>query len=236
MGNDDRESVLVIDDEEDLRNLLLYKLGEAGFRAEAAATARAGLAAVASLHPTVLVLDLMLPDLPGTEVCKRLRADAAYRDLGILILSARGEETDRVVGLEIGADDYVVKPFSVREVVARVRALARRVSDRRAAPPPTEERMLRWRELRVDPVAHRAFLAGVELALTPMEFRLLALLLAPPERAFSRDRLLDEVWGITADVTTRTVDTHVKRLREKLGAVGELVETVRGVGYRLRPA
>ena len=229
------DTVLVIDDEADLRELLTFKLREAGFAVSAVATATAGLAAAQAEHPAVVVLDLMLPDLPGTEVCKRLRADPTARDVAILMLTAKGEEMDRVLGLELGADDYVTKPFSVRELVARVRALARRVSDRREAPPVTEDRLLRWKNLTADPAAHRVHLDDREIILTPLEFKLLVLLLSHPERAFTRDSLLDEVWNISAEVTTRTVNTHVKRLREKLGSYGELIETVRGVGYRLRP-
>jgi two-component system phosphate regulon response regulator PhoB len=227
------ESVLVVDDEADLRNLVVMKLKEAGFVAEGAPNAAQALAAAARLRPVVVVLDLMLPDRPGTEVCKALRADPLLRDAGVLMLTAKGEEVDRVLGLELGADDYVVKPFSVRELVARVRALARRVGDRRA-PKPEAPDMLRWKGLEVDARAHRVTADGEELVLTPLEFRLLSMFLAQPGRAFTRDQLLDSVWNISADVTTRTVDTHVKRLREKLGAYGDIIETVRGVGYRLR--
>jgi two-component system phosphate regulon response regulator PhoB len=226
-------SVLVVDDEADLRNLLLFKLREAGFVAEAAASATEALSAAARLRPSVVILDLMLPDLPGTEVCKRLRADPMLGDLGILMLTAKGEETDRVVGLEIGADDYVVKPFSVRELVARVRALSRRVSDRRSVAG-AEPQRLTWRDLVVDTAAHRIHIGDREVLLTPIEFRLVTVLLTKEGRALSRERLLSEVWNITADVTTRTVDTHVKRLREKLEDYGDLIETVRGVGYRVR--
>jgi two-component system phosphate regulon response regulator PhoB len=235
MTSSPAERVLVVDDEADLRELLLFKLREAGFEVEAVATALEGLAAAARLAPAVVVLDLMLPDLPGTEVCKRLRADPDARDIAILMLTAKGEEVDRVLGLELGADDYVVKPFSVRELVARVRALARRVRDRRTAPPASEERLLRWKGITVDPAAHRVRRDGEEIVLTPIEFKLLVLLLSSPQRAFTREILLDDVWNISSEVTTRTVDTHVKRLREKLGPYGELIETVRGIGYRLRP-
>ncbi len=228
--------ILVIDDEADLRNLLVYKLKEEGFTAEAAATAREGIAAATRLVPAVVILDLMLPDQPGTEVCKKLRADPKLADVAILMLTAKGDEVDRVVGLELGADDYVVKPFSVREVMLRVRALARRSGERAVAKDANggDARPLRWQGLEVNLAEHRALADGAELTLTPLEFKLLARLLAHPGRAFTRDQLLDNVWNITADVTTRTVDTHVKRLREKLGAYGDAIETVRGIGYRLR--
>jgi two-component system phosphate regulon response regulator PhoB len=229
-------SVLVVDDEADLRNLLLYKLREEGYEVEAVGTAAAGLAAAARLRPDVIVLDLMLPDQPGTDVCRKLRGDERTADAAILMLTARGEELDRVVGLELGADDYVVKPFSVREVVLRIRSLARRAADRASARAAVAEgRPLAWRGLELRPGEHRALADGTELPLTPLEFRLLERFMSQPGRAFTREQLLDRVWNITADVTTRTVDTHVKRLREKLGAYGEAIETVRGVGYRLRP-
>ncbi len=235
-GPADSRPILVIDDEADLRNLLLYKLREEGFIAAAAGTAAEGLSEAARLRPGVIILDLMLPDQPGTEVCKKLRADPSLRDVAILMLTARGDEVDRVVGLELGADDYVVKPFSVREVMLRVRALLRRAAERTAAVSAVAEgKPLHWRGLEVNLTEHRVLADGTELSLTPLEFRLLSRLMTHPGRAFTRDQLLDHVWNITADVTTRTVDTHVKRLREKLGIYGEAVETVRGIGYRLRP-
>src|SRR5215831_3725733 len=161
-----QEKVLVVDDEEDLCRLLVFNLREAGFVAESALTGAAGFQLAATMHPQVVVLDLMLPDIPGTEVCRRLRADNTLADVAILMLTARGDEYDRVVGFELGADDYVVKPFSVREVVLRVRALARRTSERRAASGRVDSgRRLRWRELEVDPSRHRVFVQGIELSL-----------------------------------------------------------------------
>jgi len=229
------EPVLIIDDEPDLCGLLVFNLREAGFEVDAANTGGDGLSEAARLRPAVVILDLMLPDIPGTEVCRRLRADAALGDPAILMLTARGDEFDRVVGFELGADDYVVKPFSVREVVLRVRALARRASERRVARAEVDSgRRLRWRGLEVDPVRHRVFADGQELTLRPMEFKLVALLLERPGEVFSRDRLLEEVWGISTDVNTRTVDTHVRRLRQRLGDYGEAIETVHGFGYRLK--
>ncbi|MCK6549038.1 response regulator transcription factor [Myxococcota bacterium] len=227
------ETVLVVEDEADFRELVAFKLRESGFVVEAAGTAREGLAAARRLHPSVVILDVMLPDQPGTEIVKQLRGDPHLKDVSILMLTAKGEEIDRVVGFELGADDYVVKPCSVRELMLRVRALARRTSDRRTTPP-DEVRPLAVDGLEIDPAAHKALVHGTELALTPIEFKLLLLLASNPGRAYSRERLLGEVWGITAEVTTRTVDTHVKRLREKLGPLGELIETVRGVGYRFK--
>jgi two-component system phosphate regulon response regulator PhoB len=219
----------------DLRELLLFNLREAGFTVEAAATAAEGLDAAARLEPAVLVLDLMLPDLPGTEVCRRLRAHASLGDIGILMLTARGDESDRVLGFEVGADDYVVKPFSVREVVLRVRGLARRAAERRSARGAADlGRRLCFRGLALDPVRHRAYADGVELSLRPLEYKLIALLIEHPGQVFRRSELLQEVWGISAEINTRTVDTHVRRLREHLGTYGEAIETVHGYGYRLR--
>jgi two-component system phosphate regulon response regulator PhoB len=233
----DAESVLVIDDEPDLCRLLVVNLTQAGFTAESAGTGEGGLAAAARLNPAVIVLDLMLPDLPGTEVCRRLRADDRLGDVGILMLTARGDEFDRVVGFELGTDDYVVKPFSPRELVLRVRALARRCSERRAARSAKGSSgggRLVWRDLELDPVAHRVYAKGAELSLRPMEFKLVQLFLEHPREVYSRERLLEEVWGSSDEVNPRTVDTHVRRLRERLGVHGEAIETVHGFGYRLR--
>jgi two-component system, OmpR family, phosphate regulon response regulator PhoB len=229
------ERILVIDDEPDLCELLLFNLREAGLAPEAASTAAQGLAAAERLEPAVIVLDVMLPDLPGTEVCRQIRAGSVNADAAILMLTARGDEADRVLGLEVGADDYVVKPFSVREVVLRVRALCRRAGERRAARGSADAgRRLTWKDLSIDPVRHRVYGGDVEIGLRPLEYKLISLLLEHPGRVYSRAELLQEVWGITAEINTRTVDTHVRRLREKLGAQGEVIETVHGFGYRLR--
>jgi two-component system phosphate regulon response regulator PhoB len=229
------DRVLLVDDEPDLRELLAFNLGQAGFATEAVGTGEDGIDAARRLSPAVIVLDVMLPDQPGTTVCARLRADPPASDPAILLLTARGDEADKVLGFEAGADDYVVKPFSVREVVMRVRALARRARERTAARKAADHgERLAWRELVVDPVRHRVEASGAPLELRPLEFKLLAILLEHPGRVFSRAELLEEVWGITADVTTRTVDTHVRRLRERLGAYGQAIETVHGFGYRLR--
>lgn len=234
MTESDAQRVLLIDDERDLHELLLYNLREAGFRADAESTATDGLRAASKLHPDVIVLDVMLPDMSGIEACRRLRSDANTKDTAVLMLTARGEEFDRLVGFEAGADDYVVKPFSVREVVMRVRALARRVHElRQARKSPQAGQVLRWRGLTVDSGRQQVFLDGVEVTLRPLEYKLIALLIENPRRTFDRSDLLSEVWGIQGDVQTRTVDTHVRRLRERLGAYGDAVETVYGTGYRL---
>ena len=229
------DRVLIVDDEPDLQRLVLFNLREAGFEAEAVGTGRDGLAKARELNPQVVVLDLMLPDIPGIEVCRQLRADPQLADIAILMLTARGDEYERVLGFEVGADDYVVKPFSVRELVMRIKALARRTSERRAARATTgSDRKLRWKGLELDPVRHRVFIEGTELQLRPLEFKLIQVLLEHPGRVFTRGQLLEEVWGISGEASSRTVDTHVRRLRERLGVHGEAVETVHGFGYRLK--
>jgi two-component system phosphate regulon response regulator PhoB len=175
------------------------------------------------------LLDLMLPDMPGTEVCKTLKKAEATQNIAVVMLTAKGEEIDRVVGFELGADDYVVKPFSVRELLLRIDAVLRR---RRPAPATA----IVFGALRIDPQAHRAWVADREVELTALEFKLLSTLVERKGRVQTRAALLDDVWGIAAAITTRTVDTHVKRLREKLGLAGRYVETVRGVGYRFADA
>jgi two-component system phosphate regulon response regulator PhoB len=171
----------------------------------------------------------MLPDVPGTELCRQIKADPRTRHVPVVMLTAKGEELDRVVGFEVGADDYVTKPFSVREVVLRVRAILRRAPTVRAG----ERAPDAVGPIRLDVDAHRAFVDGAEVQLTPLEFRLLATLMARAGRVQSREQLLQDVWDMSSELETRTVDTHVKRLREKLGSGRDLLETVRGIGYRL---
>lgn len=220
--------VLVIDDEPDILELVRFGLTQEGFSVETAATAREGLACVANRLPDLVVLDLMLPDMSGTEVCRILRSQDETAQLPVLMLTARGEEVDRVVGFELGADDYVTKPFSPRELALRVRAVLRRSAP---ASPPTAP-LLSHRDLLLDLERHRCNVAGGEVDLTAKEFGLLATLMLRPGRVFTREKLLDELWGSEVTVTHRTVDTHMKRLREKLGDAGSYIHTVRGVGYR----
>ncbi|CAN5716390.1 response regulator transcription factor [soil metagenome] len=227
--------VLVVDDEEDIRRLVSFNLTDAGFKVEAVENGTDALAAAARLRPSVVVLDLMLPDVSGMEVCRRLRADESVADAAILMLTARGDEYDRVLGFEVGADDYVVKPFSVRELVMRVKGLARRANERRLARGAGDEgKRLTWRGLEIDPTRHRVLIEGAELLLRPLEYKLLAIFVEHPGRVFSRTDLLQEVWGISPETNTRTVDTHIRRLRERLGTYSEAIETVHGFGYRLR--
>jgi two-component system phosphate regulon response regulator PhoB len=221
--------VVVIEDEADLAGVLEYNLKLAGFDVAHAAKGREGLHLVQTRSPSLVLLDLMLPDMVGTDVCRSIKSDPATRAIPVMMVTAKGEEVDRVVGFELGADDYVTKPFSVRELILRVRAVLRR------GEAPATSSLLRVGPLVLDTEAHRATVEGRELALTALEFRLLHTLLLRRDRVQSRETLLHDVWGLDITVETRTVDTHVKRLREKLGAAGALIETVRGVGYRLTP-
>ncbi|HEX2686496.1 MAG TPA: response regulator transcription factor [Kofleriaceae bacterium] len=222
--------VLVIEDEVDLATTLEYNLRAEGFTVRIAHSGRQGLAsATADPLPDVIVLDLMLPDLSGIEICRKLREGERTRAVPIVMCTAKGEEIDRVVGFEVGADDYVVKPYSVRELILRIRALLRRAHRVEGEPS-----ILRFGRLKIDRDAHRAWVDDAEVGLTALEFRLLHAFLSRRGRVQTRDALLSDVWGIEAEVTTRTVDTHVKRLREKLGEAGAYIETLRGVGYRFR--
>jgi len=221
------ERILVVDDEPDLLELVRVNLRQASYEVETAETGREALECLRRRPPDLLVLDLMLPDLSGTDVCRQVRQDPKLAALPIIMLTAKADEVDRVVGLELGADDYVTKPFSPRELVLRVRAVLRR-----RAPETRADRTLQCGELRIDPERHRCFVEGEEVELTAKEFDLLRSLMQRPGRVMTRDQLLDDVWGTDIAVTSRTIDTHLKRLREKLGPASELIETVRGVGYR----
>jgi two-component system phosphate regulon response regulator PhoB len=223
------QTVLVVDDERDIVELVRYTLTQAGYRVVSALDGRQGLDLARRDRPDLVILDLMLPVMPGTEVARALRQDDATRTIPIVMLTARGEEVDRVVGFELGADDYVVKPFSPRELVLRVQAILRREGVTE------EERRIVFEPLVIDLAAHSVRLGAKEIGLTATEFRLLHRLARRPGRAFSRDQLLSEVWGYGGELETRTVDTHVKRLRAKLGSVGGWIQTVRGLGYRFRP-
>jgi two-component system phosphate regulon response regulator PhoB len=222
-------TVLLVDDERDLLSVLDFNLRAAGFETVLATRGEEALLALKRRVPDLVLLDLMLPDIPGTEVCRRIKSEARTRHVPVVMLTAKGEEVDRVVGFELGADDYVTKPFSVRELVLRLKAILRRAGGGRPAEPARE----RVGPIRVDAEAHRVYVDGAEVVLTPLEFKLLATFMARLGRVQSREQLLEDVWEMSPEVETRTVDTHVKRLREKLGSGRELLETVRGVGYRL---
>ena len=223
--------ILVVEDEPDIRDLIVLHLAREGFRCRTAGSGAEALAEVRSMHPDLVVLDLMLPGLGGLDVCRRLRADPATAALPIIMLTAKADEVDRVVGLEIGADDYVVKPFSPKELVARVRAVLRRTR----SPEPVRARVLRMGALTVDPDRHRVTLGDEALALTLKEFDLLQALMESAGRVLSREQLLTRVWGYAhaEEVLSRTVDVHVRRLRAKLGDEGRRIATVTGVGYRM---
>jgi two-component system phosphate regulon response regulator PhoB len=226
------DTVLLVEDEADLLETMAYNFEREGFVVRTAATGAGGLeAARKEPLPAVILLDLMLPDRPGTEVCRMLRQDPVTREIPIVMVTAKGDEIDRIVGFELGADDYVAKPFSVRELLLRVRAVLRRA---RSGMAPSDSRRIEFGQLAVDLAGHRVWVAGEEVQLTALEFRLLETFLSRRGRVQTREMLLQEVWGSDITVTIRTVDTHVKRLRGKLGAAGDYVETLRGVGYRFR--
>ena len=233
MSTDNVQSarILVVDDEPDLADLVAYHLRDAGHDVVVVGNGTSALTEAQRRRPDLILLDLMLPDLSGTEVCRRLRRQESTRSVPVLMLTAKGEEVDRVVGFEVGADDYVVKPFSPRELVLRVAAILRRAvrNDMEAEAPEAIE----VGSLVIDVPRHSVRVEGQEVALTALEFKLLLDLASRMGRVQSRDALLERVWNYTTGVETRTVDTHVKRLREKLGAGSKYIETVRGVGYRM---
>jgi two-component system phosphate regulon response regulator PhoB len=225
--------ILIIDDERDLVATLEYNLEKEGFRARSAYTGKHGLEiASGDQVPDLVLLDLMLPDMSGTQVCQQLRARDRTKAVAIIMMTAKAEEVDRVVGFEVGADDYVVKPFSVRELMLRVKAVLRR----KAPPAESATAPATYGRVRVDMEGHRVWVDDEEVVLTALEFRLLTTLIARRGRVQTRDALLLDVWGVQPGLTTRTVDTHVRRLRKKLGAVADYVETLRGVGIASRPS
>jgi DNA-binding response OmpR family regulator len=223
-------SVLVVEDEPDIRDLIVLHLAREGFRCRTAGTGADALAEARSALPDLVVLDLLLPGLGGLDVCRRLRADSASASVPIIMLTAKSDEVDRIVGLELGADDYIVKPFSPKELVARVRAVLRR-----ARAPAAAASVLQAGALALDPGRHLATVEGEPVTLTPKEFDLLQALMESAGRVLSRERLLTRVWGYAhaEEIESRTVDVHVRRLRSKLGAEGRRIATVTGVGYRL---
>jgi two-component system phosphate regulon response regulator PhoB len=222
--------ILVVEDERDIQDIIAYNLQQAGYDVLVAGRGDDALRLAKSQRPDLVLLDVMLPGLSGKQVCASIRADPTIATTPIIMLSAKGEEVDRIVGLEVGADDYVTKPFSMREVLLRVQTLIRRTATQRPQMP--MQASFEFGVLRVDVPAHRAWVEDSELALTALEFKLLVTLHDRKNRVLRRATLLTDVWGVTMDVTTRTVDTHVKRLRQKLGEAGNYIHTVRGVGYR----
>jgi len=221
--------VLIIEDEPDIRKTIDYNLTKESFTVVQAASIEEGEKALASNQIDVIILDLMLPDGSGLTLCRDIKSDDKTKHIPIIILTAKTEEVDRVVGFELGADDYVTKPFSVRELILRVKAILKRgpTSNNNS-----EDDEYSFGELTLNFEAHQAYINGNEISLTALEFRLLKHLIDRKGRVQTRDQLLEDVWGYSSDVTTRTVDTHIKRLREKLGSVGNHIQTIRGVGYR----
>jgi two-component system phosphate regulon response regulator PhoB len=227
------EMILIVDDEQDIVNTLEYNLEREGYETRTALNAADALELVQREPlPDLVILDLMLPDMSGTEVCRKIRQTPETADIPVLMLTAKGDEIDRVVGFEVGADDYVAKPFSVRELALRIRAILRRSQNNDEPEDISDE--LEFGCVRVDVPGHRVWVEDEEIQLTALEFKLLTTFMRRKGRVQTREVLLSDVWDINADVMTRTVDTHVKRLREKLGAAGDYVETIRGVGYRFK--
>jgi phosphate regulon transcriptional regulator PhoB len=226
-----RQRIAIIEDEADIVEMVRYNLRKDGFEVESFARGREGLEHLRRNPPDLLLLDIMLPDEDGFSICRQLRADERLKDLPVVFLTARGEEIDRIVGLEIGADDYVVKPFSPRELVARVKAILRR-----QARPTEKSELVEIRGLRLDARTQDVTVRGNPVQLSALEFKLLYFLASHPRQIFARERLLDEVWGRDCSVTLRTVDVHIRRLREKIEAhpdEPEYIGTVRGAGYRM---
>ncbi len=221
------DTILIVDDEPDVVDLLVFNLQKAGFKTVTAADGNVALQKVRTEMPALIVLDLMLPGLNGTEVCRQLKANPKTAGIPILMLTAKAEEVDRIVGLELGAEDYLTKPFSPRELILRIKTILRR-----SAGTPVASEVLKLNDLVVDIAKHEVTFKGKPIELTATEFKLLVLLLERRGRVQTRDALLTDVWGYEGDVDTRTVDTHVRRLREKLGKAADWIETIRGVGYR----
>ena len=225
-----RPRILILEDEPDIREILEYALKRDGFDVISAADGQAGLAAARRLVPDLILLDLMLPGMDGLEVCRQIRADASTAGIAVIMVTARGEESDVVLGLGLGADDYISKPFKPHELVARTRAVLRRT--RQAAVGQQDKRAVVAGLLRVDPASHKAMLAGKELPLTATEFRILHFLASRPGRVFTRDQILAASIGANVVVLERNIDVHIRSIRKKLGKQRDLIETVRSIGYR----
>jgi two-component system alkaline phosphatase synthesis response regulator PhoP len=223
-----KQTIVVIEDEPDIREVLRYNLDREGFTVISAGDGEEGLDAVRRGKPDLVLLDLLLPKLDGLEVCRRLRSDESTRDIPIIMVTAKGEEADIVVGLGVGADDYATKPFSPRELIARVRAVLRRVDKR----PPEGGERLEFGGVSIDSLRHEVCVDGEPVSLTATEFRLLLCLASHPGRVFNREYLVARVIGEGVTVVDRTIDVHVQSIRKKLGVRRDLIETIRGVGYR----
>ena len=222
------QKILLIEDEPDIRKTLEYNLSREGFDVACASSLSEGKNHINADQFSLILLDLMLPDGTGLDLCRELKSDPEKKTTPIIILTAKDDEVDKVVGFELGADDYVTKPFSVRELILRVKAVLKR-GDQKSA---NLEVKRQFGDLVIDVDSHEVFVDNESITLTALEFKLLRQLVDRRGRVQSRDQLLSDVWGYSADVTTRTVDTHIKRLREKLGVMGKYVQTIRGVGYK----
>ncbi len=220
-------NILVVEDDKNIYKLLRYNLEKEGFKCKVTITGEEALEILVQQEIDLVILDIMLPKMDGLAVCKEIKQDKELSCIPIIILTAKGQEIDRVVGFELGADDYVVKPFSPRELILRIKSILRRKH-----PGKPEYKVLSLDKVTVDLERRKVVAGKKEVKLTQMEFDLLATLIERRGRVQSRDRLLDTVWGLTAAVTTRTVDTHIKRLRKKLGKEGKIIKTVRGIGYK----
>ena len=222
------DRILIVEDEPDIRSTLEYNLHRDNFQTESVGNLLDAEKILSTTNISLILLDLMLPDGSGLDLCRKLKADQSTNSIPIIILTAKDDEVDKVVGFELGADDYVTKPFSVRELILRIKAILKR----KVQKPEVTEVERELGELRIDSDSHEVFVNGEEVSLTALEFRLLKQLVDRRGRVQTRDQLLSDVWGYSADITTRTVDTHIKRLREKLGPIGKYVQTIRGVGYK----
>lgn len=219
--------VFIVEDEPDLRDTLTYNFESEGFTVESFSNGESFLEALEKTIPNLVILDLMLPGISGLDVCRELRSNENHNNIAVVMLTAKSEEIDRIVGFELGADDYVTKPFSVRELILRVKVLIKKRFQN-----PVNEQILEFGPITMNLDAHDVFVDGQNIILTALEFKLLKHLMNRKGRVQTRDQLLGDVWGYSSEVTTRTVDTHIKRLREKLGKPGDLIQTIRGVGYR----
>ena len=221
------QKIFIVEDEPDIRETLKYNFSNEGFKVFTAPDGEEALSKIKKVLPDVLILDLMLPGVSGLDVCKSIRSDDDIRDMSIIMLTAKGEEIDRVIGFELGADDYATKPFSVRELILRVKVLLKKQRESLVA-----NKLVTFGPIRIDLDAHELKINDKEVVLTALEFKLLQHLVKRKGRVQTREQLLGDVWGYSAEVTTRTVDTHIKRLREKLGNTSDYIQTIRGVGYR----
>lgn len=220
-----KKLIYIVEDEPDLRDALVYNF-QNDFKVKSFGNGEACLDKIKKKKPDLIVLDIMLPGMTGLDLCRKIRASEDFNNIAIILLTAKGEEIDRIVGFEIGADDYVTKPFSVRELILRTKVILKKQNS------DEEEKILEYGSISMNLDEHKVKENGAEIILTALEFKLLKHLLKRKGRVQSRDQLLSDVWKLSTEVTTRTVDTHIKRLREKLGKSGDLIQTIRGVGYR----